>query len=103
MLVLIIVTIISGTMVFNAYIIIGPCHTASSLLWHLVLQLETAIPKSCCQGGAVTTESDDQILNKAYFETVMQHPACIGTLWDALPEATPCCVAMPKLEARVAA
>eukprot|EP00439_Symbiodinium_sp_Y106_P012060 s2756_g1.t2 len=44
-LVLIIVTIISGTMVFNAYIIIG---------------------------GAVTTESDDQILNKAYFETAMQ-------------------------------
>ncbi|CAE7571025.1 unnamed protein product, partial [Symbiodinium pilosum] len=44
-LVLIIVTIISGTMVFNAYVILG---------------------------GAVKTESDDQILNKAYFETAMQ-------------------------------
>ena len=42
---LIIVTVISGTMVFNFYIIVG---------------------------GAVKTESDDQILNKAYFETAMQ-------------------------------
>ncbi|CAE7551642.1 unnamed protein product [Symbiodinium sp. CCMP2456] len=76
-LVLIIVTIISGTMVFNAYIIIG---------------------------GAVTTESDDQILNKAYFETAMQHPASIGTLWNALLRccAVLCCVANPKLEARAA-
>eukprot|EP00435_Cladocopium_sp_Y103_P026713 s4904_g6.t1 len=44
-LVLIIVTVICGTMVFNFYIIVG---------------------------GAVKSESDDQILNKAYFDTAMQ-------------------------------
>ncbi|CAJ1408228.1 unnamed protein product [Effrenium voratum] len=44
-LVLVIVSIICGTMVFNFYVIVG---------------------------GAVKTESDDQILNKAYFETAMQ-------------------------------
>ncbi|CAK9079479.1 unnamed protein product, partial [Durusdinium trenchii] len=44
-LVLIIVTVICGTMLYNFYIIVG---------------------------GAVKTESDDQILNKAYFDTAMQ-------------------------------
>ncbi|CAL1173655.1 unnamed protein product [Cladocopium goreaui] len=44
-LVLVIVSVICGTMVFNFYIIVG---------------------------GAVKTESDDQILNKAYYDTAMQ-------------------------------
>ena len=35
----------------------------------------------------------------------MQHPASIGTLWDALPRccAAVCCLAKPNLEARAAA
>ena len=54
---LIIVTVITGTMIFNFYIIVGRAAVE-------------ALGES--SGGAVKTESDDQILNKAYYETAMQ-------------------------------
>lgn len=75
-LVLIIVTVICGTMLYNFYIIVGTFHAvvATFCVNIIVLQspLNTFVLRSLFQGGAVKTESDDQILNKAYFDTAMQ-------------------------------